>query len=144
MTVAKKTILILIDGFGPDYADLSDMPNMRRLGAEGLYRVGKSVLPSVTNVNTASVVTGAFPEDHGIVTNFCFDPVTGEYRLVESAEFLERPTFFEKAARQGRRAAIVTAKDKVKTLLGRGAVVAFSAEAPDESIVQEIGPPPGI
>jgi phosphonoacetate hydrolase len=141
---SEKTLLILIDGFGPEYLDWSDMPNLRRLAAAGFYREGKAVLPSVTNVNNASVVTAAFPEVHGIVANFCFDPATGKHLSMESAEFLECPTLFEEAARQGRRAALVTAKDKVKTLLARGAVNAFSAEIPELTIVDEIGPPPGI
>jgi len=144
MSAREKTLLILIDGFGMDYARLSDMPCLRRLAAEGKFREGKAVLPSVTNVNNASVVTAAFPEDHGIVSNFCFDPATGEHYLVESAEFLERPTLFEQAGRQGRRAALITAKDKVKTLLARGAVAAFSAEVPEAWVVDEIGRPPGI
>jgi phosphonoacetate hydrolase len=140
----EKTLLILIDGFGPEYLDWSDMPNLRRLAAAGFYREGKAVLPSVTNVNNASVVTAAFPEVHGIVANFYFDPATGEHVLMESGEFLECPTLFEEAGRRGRRAALVTAKDKVKTLLARGAVTAFSAEIPEPTIVDEIGPPPGI
>jgi phosphonoacetate hydrolase len=140
----EKTLLILIDGFGPEYLHLSDMPNLRQLSAAGFYCEGKAVLPSVTNINNASVVTAAFPEVHGIVANFCFDAATGEHVPMENAEFLECPTLFEEAARQGRRAALVTAKDKVKTLLARGAVTAFSAEIPEPTIVDEIGPPPGI
>jgi phosphonoacetate hydrolase len=142
--VSEKTLLVLVDGLGPDYVEHSDMPNLRRLAAEGFYAVGKSVLPSVTNVNNASVVTASFPQNHGIVSNFCYDPHTGQSALVESADFLERPTLFEEAARRGLGGALVTAKDKIKTLLDRGAVTAFSAEVPERAMVDEIGPPPGI
>jgi phosphonoacetate hydrolase len=59
-------LLILVDGLGPDYVAQSDMPNLRRLAAEGFYAMGKGILPSVTNVNNASVVTASFPEEHGV------------------------------------------------------------------------------
>ncbi len=140
----EKVLIILVDGFGLDYIDRSDMPNLKRLAAEGAYTAGKAVLPSVTNVNNASVVTASFPEDHGIVSNFSYDPRSGQSRLVESAEFLERPTMFEMATQRGLRGALVTAKDKIKTLLDPGASIAFSAEAPDAAVVEKIGPPPGI
>jgi phosphonoacetate hydrolase len=51
---------------------------------------------------------------------------------------------FEMASQRGLRGALVTAKDKIKTLLDRGASTAFSAEVPDAAIVEKIGPPPGI
>lgn len=139
-----KILIILVDGLGLDYVGESDMPNLRRLAAEGVYTAGKAVLPSVTNVNNASVVTASFPVDHGIVSNFSYDPRSGLSMLVESAEFLERPTMFEMASQRGLRGALVTAKDKIKTLLDRGATTAFSAEVPDAAIVEKIGPPPGI
>lgn len=140
----EKVLIILVDGFGPDYVELSDMPNLRRLAAEGVYVTGKAVLPSVTNVNNASVVTASFPAAHGIVSNFNYDPRSGQSMLVESAEFLERPTLFEIARQRGLRGALVTAKDKIKTLLNRGTDTAFSAEVPDAAVVEKIGPPPGI
>jgi phosphonoacetate hydrolase len=140
----EKVLIILVDGLGLDYVGESDMPNLRRLAAEGVYTTGKAVLPSVTNVNNASVVTASFPVDHGIVSNFSYDRRTGQSMLVESAEFLERPTMFEMASQRGLRGALVTAKDKIKTLLDRGASTAFSAEVPDAAIVEKIGPPPGI
>lgn len=144
MPVSDKHLLILIDGFGLDYLTKSEMPNLRRLMAEGNYHDGLCVLPSVTNVNNTSVVTGSFPEEHGVVSNFAFDPQTRSYSLVESAEVPVRPTLFERVAARGLRGAMVSAKDKVRTLLCRGAVTAFSAEVPDAEVVAEIGPPPGI
>lgn len=139
-----RTLIALVDGLDPEYIGRSDMPNLKRLIAAGTYRVGKCVLPSVTNVNNASVVTGAFPNRHGIVSNFYFDPRTGKSVMMESAEFLLSPTVFERAGRHGLRAALVTAKDKVKTLLSRGAQVAVSAEMPGPAFVAAIGPAPSM
>jgi len=90
------------------------------------------------------VVTGCFPSEHGIVSNFYFDRRSGESVMMESAEFLLRPTLFERAANRGLRSALVTAKDKIKTLLARGAGVAVAAEMPEAEFVAAIGPKPDM
>jgi len=72
----KKSLTILIDWLDPAYLEPSDVPNLRRLIADGFYRVGKGVIPTVTNVNNASVVTSVFPQEHGVVSNFHYDART--------------------------------------------------------------------
>jgi phosphonoacetate hydrolase len=145
MTVPRRRILVvLIDGLGPDYIDCADMPNLKRMAAAGSFRIGKCVIPSVTNVNNASVVTGCFPEEHGIVSNFYYDPRTGESVLMEDSSFLLRPTLFEKAAEAGYKTALVAAKDKICTLLGRGAGLVISAETPPLDLVAAAGPKPEL
>jgi len=139
-----QTLIVLMDGLGPDYVNRSDMPVVKRMMASGCYGVGKGVLPSVTNVNNASVVTGCFPNRHGIVSNFYFDRATGESVLMEDASFVKRPTVFERASRAGQRSALVAAKDKIRTLLGRGASIAVSAEAPPPELVAAAGPKPPL
>jgi phosphonoacetate hydrolase len=143
-TQRAKTMVALIDGLDPDYVERSDMPNLKRLISSGAYTVGKAVLPSVTNVNNASVVTGCFPDQHGIVSNFHFDPRTGRSVMMESPEFLLRPTLFERAGRLGLRSGLVTAKDKIKTLLSRGAQIAASAEMPEPAFVSTVGSRPDM
>jgi phosphonoacetate hydrolase len=115
------------------------MPNLERLGREGGYKVAQSVIPSVTNVNNASLVTSSFPQDHGITTNFQYDRGTGQYSEMEDAKFLLRPTIFERARNAGLRSALVTSKDKVRTLCARGADMAISAEKPEARWIDKIG-----
>ena len=109
--VGRKILIILMDGFGPEYLEKSDMPNLKSLGRKGGYKVGSSVIPSVTNVNNASVVPHA-PKDHGITTNYRYDRKTKKFSEMESSEFLLRPTIFEMARKLGLRTALVTSKDK--------------------------------
>ncbi len=135
----RKILIILVDGFGPEYLEKSEMPNLKRLGREGGYKIGNSVIPSVTNVNNASLVTACFPEDHGITTNYQYDRKTGHFSEMESAEFLLRPTIFEKAKKLGLRTALVTSKDKVRTLCARGSDIAISAEKPEAAWIAKIG-----
>lgn len=139
IVVRRKILIVLVDGFAPEYLQASDMPNLKRLCHEGGYKVGQSVIPSVTNVNNASLVTSSFPQDHGITTNFQYDPVSGEYSEMEDGKFLLRPTIFERARKAGLRTALVTSKDKVRTLCGRGADIEISAEKPEARWIDRIG-----
>src|SRR5262245_3976137 len=132
-------LVVLVDGFGPEYLEKSDMPNLKRMCRDGGFKVGRSVIPSVTNVNNASLVTGCFPEAHGITTNFFHDRKTGKSVEMESSEFLRSPTIFELAKKRGLRSALVTSKDKVRTLCARGADIEVSAEQPSPGWVEKIG-----
>ena len=136
----RKILIILVDGFGMDYLEASDMPNLKRMGKEGGLKAGRCVIPSVTNVNNASVVTASFPSEHGITTNYQYDRRTKTSSEMESAEFLLKPTLFEKAKKLGLRTALVSSKDKVRTLCSRGADIVVSAEKPEQEWVQRIGP----
>ena len=91
-------------------------------------KIGQAVVPTVTNVNNASVVTRCFPSEHGIVSNYYFDRATGTSHFMETPEYLLRPTLFEAARQRGMKTALVSVKDKVRTLLARGADQAVSIE----------------
>ncbi len=140
----RKVLIVLVDGFGPEYLAASDMPNVKRMISAGAFKIGEGVIPSVTNVNNASLVTASFPAEHGITSNFYYDPATGKSVEMESSEFLLRPTVFERAAKAGIRSALVSAKDKVKTLLARGAAIAVSAEKPSPEFISSAGPKPDM
>src|SRR5690349_8097 len=92
-----KILIALFDGFGPDYLERSDMPMLKRIAAAGGVKIGKGMMPSVTNVNNASLITGTFPDQHGITTNFYYDPKTGTAAEMKRPEFLLQPTILEKA-----------------------------------------------
>lgn len=63
---AKHVVLIGLDGWGAYSVEKAEMPNVKRLMAEGSYTLKKrSVLPSSSAVNWASMYMGAGPELHG-------------------------------------------------------------------------------
>jgi phosphonoacetate hydrolase len=134
----------MLDGFGADYLEASVMPNLRRMIAAGFHTTVDACMPTVTNVNNASICTGAWPAEHGITANSYLDLQTREEHYMDRAELLLAPTLFERAARAGRRSALLTAKVKTIRMLARGADVTLAAEAPDPSWVARLGPPPGI
>jgi phosphonoacetate hydrolase len=135
----RKVLFMCVDGFGPDYLTQSDMPNLKEMIRAGTYVEGIDVIPSVTNVNNASLITGSFPAEHGITGNYYYDRTTREGSFMESPEFLLRPTILDEARRRGMRSAFVTSKAKLMFLSG-GADFAVSAEAPDADMVRTIGP----
>jgi phosphonoacetate hydrolase len=140
----RTHLILCLDGVGPDYLDLASVPTMNELSERGWRTIGQSAMPAVTNVNNVSIVTGGPPSLHGITANYYFDRATGRGVYMEAADFVLAPTIFETATRAGRRSALFTAKDKLRTLLQRGATETVSAESPPGWLVDMIGPPPPI
>lgn len=63
---AKHVVLIGLDGWGAYSVEKAEMPNVKKLMADGSYTLKKrSVLPSSSAVNWASMFMGAGPELHG-------------------------------------------------------------------------------
>ena len=140
----RKTLVICLDGCGPDYLERSETPCLDDLGRRGFQKIVSSMIPSVTNVNNVSICTGAFPEAHGITTNFYFDRDSRQGDYMESADFILAKTMHERAGALGMRTAMLTSKRKLRLLLDRGADVCFSAEDAPAEAVAAVGPPPPI
>lgn len=142
---SKRTVLfICMDGCDPRYLKSSDIPNLKRMMQRGMYREGRSVMPSVTNVNNSSIATASFPSEHGITGNYYYDRATGKGTYMESPEFLLRPTIFEKARAHGYRTAFLCAKDKLRELLRKGADLAASAEQAPAELQRFAGVKPDV
>ena len=136
-------VVICLDGCEPEYLDIAIseglMPNLKRIRAEGTDALAHSVIPSFTNPNNMSIATGRPPAVHGICGNFLFDPDTGEEVMMNDVRFLRAPTLFSKYYEAGSRVAVVTAKDKLRALLGdglkfdEGRAICFSSEKADQA-----------
>jgi phosphonoacetate hydrolase len=134
----------MFDGFDPRYLAESKMPVLAQWKRDGIYKQVTGVMPSVTNVNNASICCGTWPETHGIIANSYFDEKSGEELYVESADLVLAPTLFERAGRQGVKSALLSSKAKTATLLLRGAEIVLTAENPTPDWVQKLGPAPVI
>ena len=136
-------VVICLDGCEPEYLDIAIseglMPNLKRIRAEGTDALAHSVIPSFTNPNNMSIATGRPPAVHGICGKFLFDPDTGEEVMMNDVRFLRAPTLFSKYYEAGSRVAVVTAKDKLRALLGdglkfdEGRAICFSSEKADQA-----------
>jgi phosphonoacetate hydrolase len=139
-TVPQRTVVIMFDGFGVDYLAASDMPILRQWRRDGLYKPVKGLMPSVTNINNASICCGVWPEVHGITGNTYFDEQRGVEDYTESPDLLLAPTLFERAGRKGVKSALLSSKAKTVTFLLRGAEIVLTAENPTPEWIQKIGP----
>lgn len=142
-------IAICLDGCEPEYLDkaIADglMPTLERMRKTGTDRLAHSVIPSFTNPNNLSIATGRPPIVHGICGNYLIDPETGNEVMMNDVRFLRAPTVFKKFFDAGARVAIVTAKDKLRALLGAGLTFeddrakCFSAEKSESTTAEEHG-----
>jgi phosphonoacetate hydrolase len=136
-------VVICLDGCEPEYLDVAIaeglMPNLARIRTEGTDKIAHSVIPSFTNPNNMSIATGRPPAVHGICGNFLFDPDTGEEVMMNDVRFLRAPTIFAQYYAAGARVAVITAKDKLRALLGAGMdfdedrAICFSSEKADQA-----------
>ncbi|MEO3388313.1 phosphonoacetate hydrolase [Mesorhizobium sp. CAU 1741] len=138
-------IAICLDGCEPAYLDEAIaaglMPALERIRTKGTVRTAHSVIPSFTNPNNLSIATGRAPSVHGICGNYLYNPDTGEEVMMNDPKFLRAPTIFKTFYDAGARVAVVTAKDKLRSLLGHGLkfdedrAICFSSEKSDTTTV---------
>jgi phosphonoacetate hydrolase len=140
----QRVVIVMCDGFGPEYLARSDMPALLRWKNNGLYKEVRGVMPSVTNANNASICCGCWPAVHGITGNSYWDERAGREEYMESADLLLTPTLFERGGRHGVKSALLSSKKKTTTLLHRGAETVLTAEAPTTEWVRRLGAAPGI
>jgi arylsulfatase A-like enzyme len=85
-----KLLILALDGLRPDHVTPALMPNLCRLRDAGLYfPESRSVFPSETRVNQASLITGCHPARHGLVANKFRDPVLRPGALFNTASYAE-------------------------------------------------------
>ncbi len=84
-------ILVSFDGYRADYIARGHSPSLAALGAEGVRaRALHPVFPTITYPNHYTIVTGLYPDHHGIVNNTMHDPVLGEFSIANQANNLDR------------------------------------------------------
>ena len=99
----------------------------------GTARRGDAVVPTFTNPNNLSIVTGVPPSVHGICGNFFYDREADAEVMMNDPRYLRCGTVLAAFAAAGARVAVVTAKDKLRALLGHGLDgICFSAERADQ------------
>ncbi len=141
---AQPTVVVCVDGCEPDYlaqaVTAGRMPWLKRTLAEGVALRAFSALPSFTNPNNLSIVTGVPPSVHGISGNYFLDSASGQAVMMNDPKWLRCPTILAEAATAGLSVAVVTAKDKLRTLLGHGLQgICFSAECADAATLATHG-----
>src|SRR3954451_17822830 len=143
------TVVVCLDGSEPGYIeraiDAGLAPNFERLMQTGANLTALFAMPSFTNPNNMSIITGRPPAVHGIAGNYFYDRETGKEVMMNDASFLRAPTIMKAFHDAGAKVAVVTAKDKLRAMLGKGLdmstgrAVAFSSEKADKANLKEHG-----
>ena len=134
----RPAVVICFDGCDPAYIErgIADgiLPTIASFRERGFYALADAVVPTFTNPNNASIVTGAPPAVHGISGNYYLDRATGEERMITDASLMRCGTILAALADAGVKTAAVTAKDKLRLMLSRGLKgINFSSEHADRA-----------
>jgi phosphonoacetate hydrolase len=112
----------------------------RLLAGAGTAIIADCVMPSFTNPNNLSIVTGVPPAVHGICGNYFFDSERGEEVMMNDPRQLRVGTILAAFSQAGAKVAVITAKDKLRKLLGHGMRgICFSSEKADQVTLAENG-----
>ena len=133
---SQPCVVFTIDGGDPRYIDdaldRGLTPNLGTLLASGgVCARGRGCMPSLTNPNNLSIATGVAPSQHGVPGNHYLDTSSGDERQLNDPRFLRADTIHAALQSAGARVLMVTAKDKLRRLLGAGNVPSVSAECAD-------------
>ena len=145
----QPVVVVCIDGSEPDYIEraVADgaMPFLSKALKTGSDLRGDCVVPSFTNPNNISIVTGVPPSVHGIGANFFFDRDSGEDVMMGNPKFMRAGTIYKAFFDAGAKVAVVTAKDKLTPLLrhgldfSTGRAICFSSEKSDQATKADNG-----
>ncbi|MDB6134306.1 MAG: phnA [Verrucomicrobiales bacterium] len=141
---SRPVAVICLDGSADEYLDCAlargRMPNLAKMSVTGWRGMARAAMPTFTNVNNTSIVTGVPPAVHGIGGNFFFDTASGSEVMMNSSKFLRAETIFPHAQRAGRKVAVVTAKEKLRDIFASGLIseggIAFSSEKAKHAVVE--------
>ena len=145
----KPVVVICLDVSQKEYLDIASdaglTPNLDQIIKNGEFIIAHSAIPSFTNPNNISIVTGQPSAIHGICGNFFYTPSTGKEVMMNDPQYLRAPTIFEKFYQEGFKVAVITAKDKLRTLLGNGLkfddnrAICFSSEKSNQATINQNG-----
>jgi phosphonoacetate hydrolase len=142
--MTEPLVVVCVDGCEYDYlteaAKSGTAPFIAKVLASGQAFKGDCVVPSFTNPNNLSIVTGAPPAVHGICGNFFYDRDADAEVMMNDPKYLRADTVFSAFSDAGARLAVVTAKDKLRKLLGHKMKgICFSSEKAAEATLAENG-----
>jgi len=139
----EPLVVVCVDGCEYDYlteaARAGVAPFIARMLAASAFR-GDCVVPSFTNPNNLSIVTGAPPSVHGICGNYFYDREADAEVMMNDPKYLRAGTILAAFSDAGAKVAVVTAKDKLRKLLGhRMKGICFSSEKAADATLADNG-----
>lgn len=148
----KKLLIIVIEGCSLEYISLEKTPNIYRIAKDGFCKCVKAAVPTIYNVNHASILTGKFPCEHGMIGNALSYPAQGEEDSNPNKDlpqhkdgFAPSQTVMDFMRKKGATTALLTVRSEVAENLGRNVDFGICAENPKDILVRFLDmpePPP--
>jgi predicted AlkP superfamily pyrophosphatase or phosphodiesterase len=157
-------LVIVVDGLRPDSVTPDLMPRLVRLGQRGVvFNAHHSIFPTVTRLNAASFVTGAYPDTHGVLGNTVYIPSASPTRSLDTGErdnleliqhadgrLLTAPSLGEILQRSGRTFVAIGSGTSgaafvLNPVAGTGAIIHTEYTRPPElaaGLLAQLGPAP--
>jgi phosphonoacetate hydrolase len=140
----RPTVVICVDGCDPEYLERGIpegvFPTIGSFARDGYLGTAEAAMPTFTNPNNVSIVTGAPPSVHGIAGNYCLDRETGREIMMTDDRLMRSETILALMAAAGVKTAAITAKDKLRKLLGRNlGGLCVSSECADAEVEALVG-----
>jgi phosphonoacetate hydrolase len=140
----RPTVVICVDGCDPEYIErgIPDrvFPTIGSFRGTGYLGAADAAVPTFTNPNNVSIVTGTPPSVHGIAGNYYLDRETGREVMMTDERLMRSETILALMADAGVKTAAITAKDKLCKLLGRNlAGICFSSECAPPEVEAMVG-----
>ncbi len=140
----RPLVIVCVDGCEPEYINQAiasgRTPYLATLRESGTCLTADCVVPSFTNPNNLSIVTGTTPAVHGICGNYFWDREAGAEVMMNDPKYLRAGTILAAFSAAGAKVAVVTAKDKLRALLGNAMTgICFSAEKADRATQADNG-----
>jgi len=136
--MSEKKLIIVIDGCSKDYITKDNTPNLYRIADQGFYTTIKSAIPSVTNVNHATILSGSFPDEHGVVGNYYYNRLTKEEGFIESSQHMKKESILDIYNDMGKSTALLTVKGKVLEIFGDNVEFKVNLQKPDPSLIGKL------
>jgi phosphonoacetate hydrolase len=141
----QPTVIVCVDGFDPEYLDHGIehglMPNCKNYLQTGFHVTAESAMPSLTNPNNTSIITGVPTAVHGISGNFFLDRETRKEKMITDDSLLRGSTILSEMSKRGIRIAAITAKDKLRQIIHHDIKngICFSSQCAADCTLEENG-----
>ncbi len=137
----KKLLIIVIEGCSLEYISLETTPNIYRIAKDGFCKCVKAAVPTIYNVNHATILTGKFPCEHRIVGNYFYDSKLAKHELLQNVEHIETETIMDIMHKKGASTALLTVRSELLEGMGRNVDFGISVENPKDILVRYLDMP---
>lgn len=142
--MTRSLLFVVLDGCEPYYLERANTPYLDSLASRGRSFQADAAVPTVTNVNVTSLLTGSPPALHGITGNTYLRAEDKALVPMNDRAQLLCPTLFARARAAGGTTAFLSAKRKLLRLFEPDLDYSVSVEVPPDWAVELLGEPPDI